>query len=136
MQVLDWISIKGFKSIAALEKLPLGRVNVVIGANGAGKSNFIEVFSFLHALKAGHLQAHVARAGGADRLLRFGAKQTPEMSIHVSFEEGRNQYAIELAATDVDGLAPVSGLLGDCCGFSHRRHLRVTKMSDEESTDV
>lgn len=108
MQVLDWISIKGFKSIAALEKLPLGRVNVVIGANGAGKSNFIEVFSFLHALKAGHLQAHVARAGGADRLLRFGAKQTPEMSIHVSFEEGRNQYAIELAATDVDGLAPVS----------------------------
>ena len=56
MPELDWISVKGFKSIASIEKLKLGAINVVIGANGSGKSNFIGVFSFLHELKAGHLE--------------------------------------------------------------------------------
>ena len=34
MPELDWISVKGFKSIASIEKLKLGAINVVIGANG------------------------------------------------------------------------------------------------------
>ena len=59
MPELDWISVKGFKSISSIEKLKLGAINVVIGANGSGKSNFIGVFSFLHALKEGHLQEYV-----------------------------------------------------------------------------
>ena len=49
--LLDWITIKGFKSIALLERLPLRPINVLIGANGSGKSNFLEAFSLLQALQ-------------------------------------------------------------------------------------
>ena len=38
---LDFVTVKGFKSIASIEKLELGPINVLIGANGSGKSNFI-----------------------------------------------------------------------------------------------
>ena len=46
---LNSITIKGFKSIASVEKLELRAINVLIGPNGSGKSNFIGVFSFLHS---------------------------------------------------------------------------------------
>jgi predicted ATPase len=108
---LDWISIKGFKSIASIEKLELGAINVVIGANGSGKSNFIGVFSFLHALKAGHLQEYVIRAGGANRILHFGSKVSKTLTIHASFEGEINQYQVALVPTDTDELIPLKELV-------------------------
>lgn len=42
---LSRVIIKGFKSIKNCD-IPLGRINVLIGSNGAGKSNFISVFDF------------------------------------------------------------------------------------------
>lgn len=56
---LDFISIKGFKSISAIEALPLRPINILIGANGSGKSNFIGAFAFLHAIREGRLQHYV-----------------------------------------------------------------------------
>lgn len=106
MPELDSITIKGFKSIAAAEDLRLSPINVLIGPNGAGKSNFIEVFSFLHAIRAGHLQAYVARAGGADKLLHFGSKSTSQMIFHLSFRGGVNRYEIRLEAAGADELMP------------------------------
>lgn len=108
MPELDSITVQGFKSIASLDGMQLGPINVLIGPNGSGKSNFIEVFSFLHAIRAGHLQDYTTRAGGADRLLHFGSKVTRQMSLGVSFQEGVNQYEITLAATEGDELYPVS----------------------------
>ena len=106
MPELDTITIKGFKSIAAVENLKLGAINVVIGPNGSGKSNFIGVFSFLHAITQGQLQEKVIKSGGADKVLHFGAKVTKELKIHISFRDGRNQYAITLLPTDADELIP------------------------------
>jgi predicted ATPase len=40
------IKIKGFKSIKELD-LEMQPINVLIGANGSGKSNFISVFRLL-----------------------------------------------------------------------------------------
>jgi predicted ATPase len=103
---LDSITVKGFKSIASLEKLSLRPINVVIGPNGSGKSNFIGVFSFLHAIREGHLKDYVAKAGGAEKVLHFGSKVTSKVEIGISFEEGVNQYRIELASTPDDRLQP------------------------------
>jgi predicted ATPase len=108
MHALDSITIRGFRSIASVEKLTLGPVNVIIGPNGSGKSNFISVFSFLHSLREGHLQEYVGRAGGAERVLHFGSKTTSELHIHVSFEDGTNQYAITLVPSEADQLLPTS----------------------------
>lgn len=111
MQELDTITVKGFKSIASIEKLKLGAINVVIGPNGSGKSNFIGVFAFLHAIRAGHLQDYVIKSGGADKLLHFGAKVTQKLDIHVSFKGERNQYRLILAPTDADELVPTMELV-------------------------
>src|SRR5262245_57202659 len=108
MPELESISIKGFKSIAEVEKLPLSAINVVIGPNGSGKSNFIGVFSFLHAVREGHLQAYVVSAGGADKVLHFGSKVTPELSVRIVFRNEKNQYKLELQPTATDELIPSS----------------------------
>jgi len=58
---LDYISISGFKSIAAITRLNLGPINILIGPNGSGKSNFLGVFSFLHAIRDGRLREYVGK---------------------------------------------------------------------------
>lgn len=108
MPQLNSISVHGFKSLANVESLRLGAINIIIGANGSGKSNLISVFSFLHAIRQGKLQDYVIRAGGADALLHFGKKTTPEMGFHLSFRGDENQYSIDLQSTDLDELVPKS----------------------------
>ena len=105
-QPLDWLKVSGFKSLQSVPKLEMRRINVVIGANGSGKSNLIKVFSFLEALRAGRLEEYVARAGGGDRILHFGAKTTGELTIEVSFGNEVNRYEITLVPNELDGLVP------------------------------
>jgi predicted ATPase len=99
---LDYITIKGFKSIASIEKLELKPINVVIGPNGSGKSNFIGVFEFLHAIRGGRLKDYVIEAGGAERVLHFGSKATKEIVIDLRLAQG--QHALTLRPTAGDGL--------------------------------
>ena len=106
MLELDHITVKGFKSIASIEKLRLGAINVLIGPNGSGKSNFIGVFSFLNALRSGKLQDYVIRVGGADKVLHFGARETDKLHIDISFQDGTNRYEITLEPAGADDLVP------------------------------
>lgn len=108
MAELDYITIKGYKSIRSVEKLKLRDINIIIGPNGAGKSNFIGVFSFLHAIRDGKLQEFVKRSGGAENLLFFGSKETPELELKISFGEESNQYRIRLLSSSKDALVPNS----------------------------
>lgn len=42
------ITLRNFLSFGpAAEEIPLGRLNVLVGANGSGKSNLIEAFEWL-----------------------------------------------------------------------------------------
>ncbi len=103
MTKLDGIFVIGFKSIADA-MLQLRPLNVLIGANGSGKSNLIEVFSFLRACIQGRLERYVREAGGANRILHFGAKVTPTLDVQVSFDRDRSGFAMELSSDDSDGL--------------------------------
>jgi predicted ATPase len=102
---LDYISVKGFKSIASA-KVELKPINVIIGPNGSGKSNFIGVFSFLHEVREGRLNDYVRKAGGAEQLLYFGSKVTEEIRIRISFRQEVNQYELTLKPTTDDSLYP------------------------------
>jgi predicted ATPase len=108
MLELDYLSVRGFKSLASVEQLKLGPINILIGANGSGKSNFVGVFQLLHAIREGQLREYVAKAGGAERVLHFGSKVTNAIQLHVSFRDGVNQYHIDLAPTGDDQLYPVN----------------------------
>jgi predicted ATPase len=105
---LDHITVRGFKSIASIDKLPLKSVNVLIGSNGSGKSNFIGVFAFLHAVREGRLRDYVIQAGGAEKILHFGSKTTKQIETRLSFADEVNQYELVLSPTQDDGLYPSS----------------------------
>ena len=97
MSKIDWVSIKGFKSIRSLENFELGNLNVLIGANGVGKSNFVAYFKMLHELVEGRLQLWTSKQGGADRVLSYGVKETSSLFFAIRF--GSNGYTAELSPT-------------------------------------
>ena len=94
MRTLRKIQIKGFKSIASAE-IELRDLNVVIGANGSGKSNLIGVFRLLERVLSRNLSVYVA--GEPDRLLHHGRKVTPALSLQLTFEH--YTYRIKLVPT-------------------------------------
>ena len=59
------ICIHGFTSIKALDSLPLSNLNILIGTNGAGKSNLIEAFQIIKAEAQAGLNQYVMEHGGA-----------------------------------------------------------------------
>lgn len=101
MKPLERIRIEGFKSIHEL-KLDIRPLNILIGANGSGKSNFISVFNLLSAAINQRLQAFVAQAGGASKLLHFGPKETEQILIEVWLDG--ESYAARLRHSDDDAL--------------------------------
>lgn len=94
------LTISGFKSIKKLDRLALGTLNVLIGANGVGKSNFISYFRMLGEMMELRLQNWTTNQGSADRIVSFGIKETNEIESFVEF--GLNGYKFKLQPT-VDG---------------------------------
>lgn len=98
---LEEISLSGYKSIRELKEFKMSYgLNVLIGANGSGKTNFIRFFELLgHMFDTNKgLQNYVAGRGRADAFLFRGMKTTPELSAHLKF--GRNEYKFTLKAAD------------------------------------
>lgn len=98
------IHVSGFRSLRDVT-LALGDVNVIIGANGSGKSNLIQFFDMLGwMLKAGKLAEFVERHGGADDQLFGGNKVTPRCSAHIVFhtKTGTSEYRFSLAHASPD----------------------------------
>ncbi len=94
---MEKIKIKGYKSIKELD-LPLRSINIFIGANGSGKSNFLSFFDFLKQINNNALQQHVALRG-IDTFLHKGDKITDELSAHLSFKQ-TNGYSFTLKKGD------------------------------------
>src|SRR5262245_12365945 len=97
MAQLKRVSVRGFKSIRKLENFELRSLNVLIGANGAGKSNFISLFRMLAELVERRLQLYVRDEDGPDAILFGGRKRTPQMEAEFYFD--RNGYLISLRAS-------------------------------------
>lgn len=97
--MLKTIKIKGYKTLKDIE-LNLRQVNVLIGANGSGKSNFISFFKLLRWMlqNPGKLQFFIGQSGGANLLLFDGAATTPQIEAELTFETelGKNDYFFRL----------------------------------------
>lgn len=93
---LSRLALHGYKSIAECD-IQLGRLNVLIGANGAGKSNFIGFFRLIQRILDERLQLTVGEMGGPDALLHFGRKTTEELRAELYF--GNNGYRFTLRPT-------------------------------------
>jgi predicted ATPase len=78
------IEVEGFKSIRNIA-LDLRSLNVLIGANGAGKSNFVGLFRLLNQMIEGNFQTAIQQGGGADAFLHFGQKTTERIRVRLDF---------------------------------------------------
>ena len=85
MTALSAITVKGFKSIGSVKGLPIRPINVLIGANGSGKSNFLGVFKLLQAIRASGLQNYVAprRRGRPYSALRLQGDRRGDNPHHI-----------------------------------------------------
>jgi len=97
MSKLSKLTIKGYKSIQNLEDFELTNLNILLGANGAGKSNFISVFKLLANMHEQNLQLYVQKNGGVNALLHYGRKKTGKISMKIYF--GSNKYSFDLIPT-------------------------------------
>ena len=103
---LESITIKGFKSIKSLDNFRPGPINVLIGQNGAGKSNLIGFYKFLSNMLGGtgNLRDYTAMLGGASELLFDGPENTPQLSANLSLRTsaGLNEYSFRLSHASGD----------------------------------
>lgn len=96
MAKLDKLTVKGFKSIKSLENFELNNLNVLIGANGAGKSNFIGIFRLINNICHRNLQRHIKTKGGVDSFFHFGRKNTEELFLKFNFGNDFDFGAIKI----------------------------------------
>jgi predicted ATPase len=106
MLKLNKITLEGYKSIKQCRDLKLEKLNVLIGANGSGKSNFLSFFKLLSFEMTGALQEFIGRNGGRDSLLHFGAKFTHHVTaeLEMTSDSGTNSYRMTLTDAPPDTL--------------------------------
>lgn len=92
--MINNIHIENYKSIKQLD-LDMLPINVLIGSNGVGKSNFISFFKFLKSIYDQNLQLHVAEEGSSEDILYFGSKVSEYINGKVEFDE-TNRYSFKL----------------------------------------
>lgn len=100
---IDKIRVEGFKSVRSMD-LTLRELNILIGPNGVGKSNFVSLLRLFNQLIEKRFQVHVAASGGAEALLHFGRKATEKISIEIAFSDLVNGYSCVLEPTDEGSL--------------------------------
>lgn len=100
MEMLDKLTIKGFKSIRDLDDFKLTKLNVIIGANGSGKSNLISFFKMLRDFIEGNLNRFVSNNGGIDDLLYKGRESATRMEFSTMF--GIRGYRFNIVANQDD----------------------------------
>lgn len=94
------IKIRNFKSIKEMD-LNIKDLNVFIGANGAGKSNFISFFKFLNYFLEDELDYYVKKCKGTNDLLYFGLKYSSELYMRIDFTD--NHFLVYMLESTVDG---------------------------------
>lgn len=103
------LAIAGYRSYdnnLLQNKIDLGDINIIIGANGAGKSNLISFLEMISFMMTRGLRSYAARQGGAQSLFYFGTKRTEqivgELLIHDANgkKEDHYSFSLERSATD------------------------------------
>jgi predicted ATPase len=97
-QPLKEIQIEGFTSIRSAT-VQLGQLNVLVGANGAGKSNFVQALGMLGRIVAGQLNLFANLQGGASALLN-NAHGSPEIRLRLDADPNSYEATLVPAAND------------------------------------
>ncbi len=94
------VYIQNFKSIRDSGPIEIKPINVLIGPNGVGKSNFISFFKLLNSIYEQKLRTFVANNGYEDRMLYFGRRVSKFLAGGIIFKpfsgNTNNRYDFKL----------------------------------------
>jgi predicted ATPase len=90
------VKVSNFKSFDELE-VELRPLNIVVGSNAAGKSNFLEIFRFIRDIEVEGLENAVSLQGGMEFLMNLQIGPSRPIAVELSFDP-----ASELAREEFD----------------------------------
>jgi predicted ATPase len=101
--MLKKIQLTHFRSFCQTE-VDLKKINVLIGGNGSGKSNFISLFTMLNYIQIGRLEDWIVNKGGFDNIVYNGIQENEFLNLRFFFDSSnlQNIYELELRATEED----------------------------------
>ena len=110
---IDSLDLKGFRSLADVQIDNVPNPMVLLGANGAGKSNILRFLQMLAETYQGRLAQFVLRQGGAGDQLFGGEERTRQINACASFHTalGFNELSFTLAPASEDRLAIANEVL-------------------------
>ncbi|MBM3299981.1 MAG: AAA family ATPase, partial [Deltaproteobacteria bacterium] len=131
MYKINRIRIAGFRRLQELDLL-VRPFMVLIGANGVGKTSFLDVFSLLSASACGNLNATLSQFGGLTSLLTRGKSE--ELSFSVAMDVPRYnplEYELHLAPKGT-GYSISREILSQ----QHRKYPKPFKHIDSSEGDI
>jgi predicted ATPase len=97
MNRLEKISVKGFRRLQNIE-LEMRNLIVMIGANGSGKTSFLDVLSVLAASASGNLHNILQLKGGLNEILTRGKARELEIAVSMKVPERQPlKYSLTLS---------------------------------------
>ena len=117
MTPITQLTIHGFKSIQNLNEFELGNLNVLIGANGSGKSNFISWFEMMKELAEHRLRFWISNRKNVDRILWEGSKKIKSLESKITC--GPLTYSFTLEPNDQWGMVFTDEKINIPIGFTH-----------------
>lgn len=94
--MIENISITGYKSIKQMS-LNLKPINIFIGANGSGKSNFISFFKLVDNLFEQRLNNYTM-IHDADELMLWGSEHTNEIKSEINCKDSKYSFSLRPGA--------------------------------------
>jgi len=103
--MLKKIQLTHFRTFCQTE-VEIKNINVLIGGNGSGKSNFISLFTMLNYIQIGRLGDWIVNKGGFDNIVYNGIQENESLNLRFVFDAEssnvQNIYELSLRATEED----------------------------------
>jgi len=121
--MIGLIEIDNFRSIKKSE-IKLERINVLIGSNGSGKSNFLAFFKLVRTILDQDMINYFKRRGGFSNVKYKGSPKTENIEGIVEFDN-TNAFFFEIESGNND-----IGILKQDGDWWNGYHKKTTKISD------
>ena len=132
--MIEKINITGYKSIKQMN-LDLKSINILIGANGSGKSNFISYFKLVDNLFEQRLHNYTMQHNAED-LMFFGLKHTQDIKSEINCKDSKYSFSLQPRANGSLFLAEEA-----CCNTNgeivyHKRNVDESELQNQDSAAV
>jgi AAA15 family ATPase/GTPase len=117
--VIEKIKVKNFKSFRDL-KLELGVVNIIIGANASGKSNFVQIFKFMKDITTHGLENAISLQGGIEYLRNININSFEDFSLEVLYKHDKKKGRLVADKDRLIGIEPCETIYNLAMKFSKR----------------